>query len=329
MAGLIVAQKTFWHLQGAQRLPSPYEVVSSRLLWYPGRPFEVETPLQAWYDAHQAGSPLRMADWEQFKDPRETTYSRYAALQSRQETVVEAHFRSIEASGHDTALTESWRGVISRVVTVLRYPWHGLQMIAAYVGQMAPSGRIVIAAAFQAADEVRRIHTVAYRTAQLAEAWPGFGEGAKRTWQEDPLWQPLRRTVEQLLVTWDFGEALVALNVCLKPALDELFLTHLGEVARLAGDYPLREIFQSLRADALWQRDWTRALLEVAFAAEPGNRAVVQAWVDRWLPRACEAAEPFASLLAPSAMASLAASMRAELDTLGLDWPGGLDERAA
>jgi Methane/Phenol/Toluene Hydroxylase len=39
----------------------------------------------------------------------------------------------------------------------LRFPGHGLQMLAAYIGKMAPSSRITMAASFQAADEMRSV----------------------------------------------------------------------------------------------------------------------------------------------------------------------------
>ena len=42
--------RTYWHLLGTKRVPSEYEIVSSRLLYYPGRGFEVKVPAAAWYE---------------------------------------------------------------------------------------------------------------------------------------------------------------------------------------------------------------------------------------------------------------------------------------
>ena len=44
-----------------------------------------------------------------------------------------------------------------------------------------------------------------------------------------------RETLERLLVTFDFGEALVALNLCVKPALDEAVVA-LARAAKKSGD---------------------------------------------------------------------------------------------
>jgi hypothetical protein len=49
-----------------------------------------------------------------------------------------------------------------------------------------------------------------------------------------------------LLVTYDWGEAFVAVNLVLKPMLNELFLTHVPSLALGKGDY-LRARF-SLRS---------------------------------------------------------------------------------
>ena len=74
------------------------------------------------------------------------------------------------------AAIRRWVDTLERLLPPLRYLYHGLQMLAAYVGQMAPSGRITIAAALQAADEMRRVQRIAYRMAMLRRLRPGFGD---------------------------------------------------------------------------------------------------------------------------------------------------------
>src|SRR6185295_9514509 len=68
--------KTYSHLASERRMPSEYEIATSRLLWYvPRGGFEVNVPLAAWYQRWQRESPFTGADWERFRDPRETTYT--------------------------------------------------------------------------------------------------------------------------------------------------------------------------------------------------------------------------------------------------------------
>jgi toluene monooxygenase system protein E len=186
---------------------------------------------------------------------------------------------------------------------------------------MAPSGRITVAAALQAADEMRKVHRVAYRMAELRRLRPDFGAGSRELWQTASAWQPTRRLVETLLATYDWGEAFTALNLCAKPVLDTLLMREAAEVARSRGDYLLREIFFSLHEDCLWHRAWSEALVKVALAARPENRAALGGWARRWLPRADEAAAALAPLLGPDGAAAAArasSGARAFLQEIGV-----------
>ncbi|HVJ20567.1 MAG TPA: hypothetical protein VM686_34375 [Polyangiaceae bacterium] len=283
--------KTYSHLMAARRVPSEYEIVTSKLLYYVDRGFEVETPVGAWYRRYQLASRLRCQDWDAFRDPRETTYTKYTALQREKEAHVDGILRSIATSDYDARLSTEWLGCLERVLSPARFPFHGLQMAAAYVGQMAPSGRITITCALQAADEMRRVQRYAYRMAQLRLRQPAFGDGGKALWLEDPNWQPLRRLIEELLCTYDWGEALTALNLCVKPVLDELFLTDLAELARNRGDFLFGQLCFSLAEDAAWHRAWTEALVKHAIGSNADNAGVIREWVGAWLPRAESSAE--------------------------------------
>lgn len=289
--------KTYWHLAGARRVPTDYEIASSRLLYYVGRGFEVDVPLADWYRRNQTGSPLCCDDWERFQDPRETTYAKYVTLGRSKEAHVEGIFRSIEESGYDRRLPAEWLATLERLVPPARHLFHGLQMLAAYVGQMAPSGRVTIAASFQAADEMRRVHCLAYRMADLRRARPTFGDGARRLWEQDSAWQPARRLVETMLVAYDFGEAFTALNLCAKPLLDGFFFGELAELARARGDYLLGELWFSLGEDGAWQRAWTEALVGVLLESRPANRDPLRSWIERWRAPAAAAVEGLGQML--------------------------------
>jgi toluene monooxygenase system protein E len=293
----VKGQRTYWHLLGAGRKPSEYDITSTRLLYYPARGrFEVDAPLAGWYATYQHGSPLHCSDWDGFRDPRETTYARYTEIQSRKETYVAGLLEALEATGYDRDLPLAWVGVLERVLAPLRYPAHGLQMLAAYVGHMAPGGRIVIAAGLQAADEMRRVHLLSYRMRQIQETHPEFGKQSRATWQEDAMWQPLRRLVEQLLVTYDWAEAFVALNLVVKPAVDELFMTHFAQLAATQGDEILAKICRSLGEDCTWHRDWSRALVGHVLAEDRNNRSWMETWIEKWRPETGRAIDRFAPL---------------------------------
>ena len=291
------ARTTYWHLEGRGAPPSDYEVVTSRLLYYPGRGFEVSTPLSGWYAEHQRGSLLRCPDGDAFRDPRETTYASYVARMCAQEARVDALLAEADRAGYDRKLSRPWLKLLSRVLSPVRYPLHGLQRLACYVGHMAPSGRVVVAGALQAADEIRRIQHIAYRTRQLEEVEPGFASDAARSWQHEPAWQPLRELIERMLVTYDWGEALVALNLVLKPMFDDWLMGRLGRAARAADDSVLAGVLAALHEDCAWHRAWAEALVTTLVSQAPENLTVVSRWLEAWRPRARAALAPLEALI--------------------------------
>jgi toluene monooxygenase system protein E len=193
-------------------------------------------------------------------------------------------------------------------------------MIAAYVGQMAPCGRITVAALFQAADELRRIHQIAYHLAQLGLTQ----EQSRADWQSGPAWQPLRRAVERALVAYDWGEALVALDLCLKPLCEQLFCAELARLARQRQDFLLGEMLGSFEEDGRWHRAWSGALVQLAVSDRPENAAVLQDWLGHWYPAARAAVASAAELLegdGPRALGRAENDVRQWLASLGLVLP--------
>jgi toluene monooxygenase system protein E len=291
----VTSQRTYWHLEGQGRVPQHYDIVTSRLLYHRELGFEVATPGAAWMQRYGAGSRLR-GGLQAFRDPRATTYSRYVELQAERESFVEQLFQAAEETGYDRALSPDWVAVLEAILPVLRYPCHALHQLAAYVGHLAPEGRVVVAGAFQAGDELRRVQHLARRMRELQELRADFGKSALAHWQEHPAWQPLRQLLEQLLVTYDFGEALVALQLVVKPALDELFMVKFAELAQERGDRLWPQLAYSLAQDCRWQRDWSDALARVALAENAENAAAMREWIALWAPRIERALPPLCNL---------------------------------
>jgi hypothetical protein len=63
----------------------------------------------------------------------------------------------------------------------------------------------------QAADEMRRVQRIAYRTAQV-NGGPVDAATLRRqqtAWEEAPALQPLRELIEYALITYDWDEAFI------------------------------------------------------------------------------------------------------------------------
>jgi toluene monooxygenase system protein E len=171
-------------------------------------------------------------------------------------------------------------------MTPTRYLVHGLQMISAYVQQLAHSSYLANCAAFQTADQLRRVQRVAYRTRQLADAHPdrGFGSAERKRWEGDADWQAAREAIERLLLAFDWDHAFVGLNLVVKPVLDELFLKAFADLARAHGDELDALVAENLYLDAQRSRRWTVDACKALVEADAANDGVLRVRLAHWCP---------------------------------------------
>jgi toluene monooxygenase system protein E len=277
------ARRTYLCLEGARKKPTDYQVTSTALLYYPTRGFEVETPVWRHYVEYQQKGQLRSERWDDFEDPAHFTYSTYVAERRDQEAFLD---RLFERPAHATS--GELRPLLG-LLSALRFPLHGLQMVVAYVGALAPSGRISIAAAFQAADELRRIQRVCQWLGRSGVPIAQLDALGREIWQQSPSFQPLRQLVERLLVTFDWGEALIALNGALKPLFDRLWFEHLVGVAERHHDEVLEKTLSSLGDDARWHESWFSDLARLALASDANNVIAAERVVSEFRPLAARA----------------------------------------
>lgn len=303
--------KTWSALQDLRRKPTEYEIVTHDLHYHVHREaqglpsFELgpNAPLNLWYKKYRAESPFQCSSievWNRFRDPAQMIYRKYNVVQDDAETYVDELLEEFDRRGHDKTLGQPWLTFLRQAYGPFRFPADGLQMTSAYLGQIAPSSYISNCAFFETADELRRIQRIAYRLRQLDIAHPdlGFGRDDRQIWENDPAWQPLRELIEKLLIVYDWGEAFAARQLVVKPVVDELFLTQMGELARRNGDELLAMLSDHLYLDSLRSRQWSSALVKLAVEDRPDNREVLNGWVQKWTSLAYRAVEGVAAMFA-------------------------------
>lgn len=295
--------KTWSHLATRRRKPSEYEIVSANLHYNdkrPDSPYELSPDMfmNTWYKKNTFGTALKHADWNAFRDPEEVVYRTYNLMQDGQETYVFGLFDQFNEREHDKALDPRWAGTLARLYTPARYLFHTLQMASAYVGQVSPASTITNCHYFQMADSLRWLSHTAYRTRELSQVFAdkGFGVDERRYWEEDPAWQGFRELMEKALTVWDWGEAIVVLNLVVMPAVEEAVLRRLGEAARHNGDTLLGLLTDAQLIDAARHRRWTAAFVAMALQT-PGNLALIQSWIAKWEPLADRAIDAYCAAL--------------------------------
>jgi hypothetical protein len=280
------------------RKPSEYEIVTHKM-----NHTLRETPLELsadrhgnrWLMRHRDAIALKVPDWNEFRDPDQLTYRKYVTNQDNSETYIDGVLEEYAQIG-GTAMAPD---LLQTCLTPTRYLAHGLQMLSAYLQQLAPSTYIGNCAAFQTADQLRRVQRVAYRTGQLNRAYPArsFGRSERATWERMPEWQGLRKGIERLLVSFDWDEVFVGLNLVVKPLADEITLRQFASVTRRLGSDLDALIADHLFLDAERSRRWSAALTRFAIAGNNTNREHLLRLVVKFRPIGDEILETASRLL--------------------------------
>jgi toluene monooxygenase system protein E len=280
--------KTWSRFGNLGRKPNEYEVVThdmNHTISF-GTPLEMgaEVHGNVWLKRHRDDIPLKVADWNGFRDPDQMTYRKYTTVQDQQETYVDGLLAEFTSKNSDGALRPAAVDLLASVFAPSRYLGHGLQMLSAYVQQLAPSSYIANAATFQTADQLRRVQITAYRTRQLSETFQDrhFGQAERAIWETSAAWQPLREILEKLLVAYDWHEAFVGTQLVVKPIADRITLHHFANLARVQGDELDALIADNLNRDAARSRRWTAACTRFLIAGGESNRAVLRETLARW-----------------------------------------------
>ena len=285
-----------WH-RGKKRRPSEYEELT-QFYSTPAVPFlpsqtshPAVSPLPWHYTATRIGPPdlersrLQYEAWELFLDPDEMHYTTYVNTQWDKERHLNEASRAAEFLQLDPPST--WVDFLRGFFPPLRYSKWSRVTALQYVIRFVPSSTVDAAVAFQAFDELRAVQRVIRRTIELHDRYGGFDD-YRALWLEDPDWQPAREFAERLNALRDWGEIIVACNLCLEPLIEPL-MEEVGRLAAASGDLSTSSLVASLLTDELRHRRWTDAFTTMLVESEtfgPSNRDVVGEWVARWYPRA-------------------------------------------
>lgn len=277
------------HLSHLAHKLSVYEIATSELLYYPKIGFETNTPISAWMQKQQNGQ-LKLENFEKFSDPLEMTYAKYTALRKEEELLLEKCFND------NKIISDEWFWFVENILSPLVFPLHGLQMTTSYLAHLAPSGKVVVPLMFQAADTLKQIHKIAMLGAHYRKQRLTFAKNRKQQWEQGEIWQGLRKVIEELLITYDWGESFVALNFCVKPAIEEVFFDSLFSLAKKNNDTDFEETFLSITSNRLWHRDCVKEILKIILTYKENIKKVSDI-TSVWSKKMTEALSVFQPLL--------------------------------
>jgi propane 2-monooxygenase small subunit len=239
---------------------------------------------------------LKSSNWHEFLDPNEEweqTIYRNNANVVRQISQNIEHGRTAHVFQNMNA---AWVRVLERHVFAWAHAEHGIGMHVYTPAQRdAPTNMINNALAVGAAHKLRFAQDLILYDLALSEEVDGFdGSAHKTAWQQDPIWQPTRKLVEELTGIRDWGEAMFATMVVFEQLVGELFRSgFVMQAAAPQGDFVTPTIMGAGESDAAREQRGARALFRMLSDDEAhgaANKETMQGWLSVYTPKAVDAA---------------------------------------
>jgi len=246
-----------------------------------------------WNDASTA---LRCTDWFAFRDPGqqwERTFYQAAAAVEQQ---LESALASAAEQGLIADFAPDWVTFLRTSLQIPAFVEHGLWFALATAARDCLSDSVATCVCLQAAHKQRSAQAIVLYAMDLE---PHLGcelpiGAARERFLHDRAWQPTRRYLERLAATPDWGEVIVAANLCFEPVVGTLIRRELGtRAAAASGDTVTPVLARVATQEWEWARAWTVALVRfLVFDEVHGthNRAVIDGWLETWMEPAREAA---------------------------------------
>lgn len=268
---------------------------------------------------------IRSSDWEAFRDPKRFWYTPYTRDRKNLAVEVENAFKNAEELGVVEKLPAQWAEALREIYTPLRHVEYGENVQLQHVIRYALGSAIEQCATYQAYDKTGRAQWITLWAMNMQEHHGNFLDTSKEILLNEPAYQPLRSYVEEMLVTDDWAEVIVAQNLTLDLLLGNLMYKHLTNEAMQHGDYHLSLLNLTINKQMKWQSDWAFALFKLFVNDKPegrwdylnklgydewpgdyrwgrtisdprampdvleDNAEVIQEWVNKWYPKAYDA----------------------------------------
>ena len=238
-----------------------------------------------------------MADWYAFKDPRQFYYGAYVLNRSRLQDTAEKNFEFVEKHGALASLPKGLTRRIKAIMLPLRHVEYAANLNNCYISAYGWGAAVTQATTFAMMDRLG-IAQYLSRIGLLIDGNTGESlKRAKQSWLDDPVWQPLRRLCEDLMVVQDWFELFIAQNLVLDGLLYPLVYGRFsGELSQSGGSVVamLTEFMDDWFAESI---KWVDAYTKTAAAESPANKELISGWTKDWTARATEALTPLAGLM--------------------------------
>ncbi|MBN8442375.1 MAG: aromatic/alkene monooxygenase hydroxylase subunit beta [Thauera sp.] len=282
-----------------------------RPLWDPEREL---------YDKRRTA--ITMADWDALRDPRQFYYGSYVMHRSRLQDASEKNYELVEKHGLLKRLPKGLTRRLKAALLPLRHVEWAANNNNCYMTAYGYGSAITQGTMYNTMDRLA-IAQYLSRIGLLLDDNTGESlEAAKEAWMSDPAWQPLRRLVENSMVTKDWFELFVTQNLVLDSLLHPLVYRRFADELSDEGAAVMAMLTEFMDA---WFNDssrWVDATIKVAAAESDQNKHLINAWARTAVANVLDALLPVARLMyfedGKKALDEVYAAFQARAAKLGL-----------
>jgi methane monooxygenase component A beta chain/propane monooxygenase small subunit len=255
---------------------------------------------------NRANTALHHPDWYEFRDPSRLWQRPYIRHQTYQEHSIEAVMRGAERTGSYAEIDPAWLDpILARYYEGIAFFEWGMSRAFASVVREARCDTLTMTNGFTATDHLRHQQAIALYSLELREQVRNYQDGLGRAaWMEDPVFQPARRLVEDLIACDDWAEVMVVANLLVDPLFAGFAITQFfHRFAPRHGDTISPVICMTAENDRARNRDGTVEFVKMLTAdSDRGgrsvpaeqNREILQSWISTWGLQVLEAVDAFA-----------------------------------
>jgi phenol hydroxylase P1 protein len=262
---------------------------------------------------------IQMADWYAFKDPRQFYYGSYVQQRAKMQEAAENNYAFFEKRNLAAHLSEELRSSLIRFLVPLRHVEHTANLNNVYGAAYGYGTAITQALMFDGMDRLGMAQYLS-RIGLILDGNSGDSlVEAKTQWMSADIWQGVRAICEEMLVTKDWFELLIAQDFVIDHLVANLVYEQWDEQLAANGGQDVAMLTEFMR---VWHKDtarWVDAVVKVAAAESDENQILIAGWVAKWRGKAAEAFAPLCNeMLSENALTDALSVMDKRLAKAGV-----------
>ncbi len=235
---------------------------------------------------------IQMTDWYAFKDPRQFYYGSYVQQRAKMQEVAENNYAFFEKRNLADHLSEEVRASLIRFLVPLRHVEHTANLNNVYGAAYGYGTAITQALMFDGMDRLGMAQYLS-RIGLILDGNSGDSlVEAKAQWMTADIWQGVRGLCEEMLITKDWFELLIAQDFVVDSLIANLVYEQWDQQVAANGGQDVAMLTEFMQ---VWHKDtarWADAVVKVAAAESEENHALIAGWIAKWRGKAAEALAP-------------------------------------